>query len=96
MDQITPEFFFTILTGAIFGLAAIGQYIKTKRQTPPQAIAKSAEYHDARHADETLKRLDRIAVAVEKIAASADTIADRRQRDMEEALHQIVEHMRKN
>ena len=94
MDQITPEFFFTILTGAIFGLAAIGQYVRTKRQIPPQAIAKSAEYHDARHAEETLKRLERIAVAVEKIASSADTIADKRQTDMQETLHRIAEQMK--
>ena len=96
MGQITPEFLLTVLTGAIFGLAAIGQYIRTKRQTPSQAITRDAQFHDARHAEQTLKCLERIATAVEKIAASADTIADKRQSDIQDTLHKIAEHMNKS
>ncbi|WP_152599428.1 hypothetical protein [Hoeflea sp. BAL378] len=94
MDQITPEFLMTVLTGALFGLAAIGQYVRTKRQAPDHAITKDVQFHDARHAEQTLRCLERIAVAVEKIAASADTIADKRQTDIQETLHKIAEHMR--
>lgn len=96
MGQISPEFLMTVLTGAIFGLAAIGQYIRTKRQAPSQAITKDVQFHDARHAEQTLRCLERIATAVEKIAASADTIADKRQSDMQETLHKIAEAMKQS
>lgn len=94
MTEITPEFLMTVLTGALFGLAAIGQYFRTRRQAP-DVISKGAQFHDARHAEQTLLCLERIAVAVEKIAASADTIADKRQSDMQETLHQIAQQMKK-
>lgn len=96
MDQLTPEFLVTLLTGAVFGLAAIGQYFRTKNQMPSQAISRDAQFHDARHADETLRCLERIATAVEKIAASADTIADKRQSDIQDTLHKIAEHMKQS
>tara|TARA_R110002020_G_scaffold467027_4_gene690231 strand:+ start:39948 stop:40238 length:291 start_codon:yes stop_codon:yes gene_type:complete len=96
MGQITPEFLYTILTGAVFGLAVLGQYFRTKRQAPSQVITKDVQFHDARHADQTLKCLERIATAVEKLAASADTIADKRQSDMQETLHKIADAMKNN
>jgi hypothetical protein len=41
-----------------------------------------------------LRCLERIAAAVEKIAASADTIADKRQSDIQDTLHNIAELMK--
>jgi len=96
MDQITPEFLLTVLTGAIFGLAALGQYFRTKNQPSVQAMEKAGQYHDRLHAEQTLRALERVAVAVEKIAASADTIADRRQSDIQDTLHKIADHMKQS
>lgn len=95
MAQITPEFLMTVLTGALFGLAAIGQYFRTKRQAP-DVMNKAEQFHDRHHAEQTLKVLERIAVAAEKMATSVDTIADKRQSDMQETLHQIAQQIKKS
>jgi hypothetical protein len=66
----------------VFGLAAIGQYFRTKKQAS-YVSDKSDTFYDR-------QTVDRLVVAVERIAHAVEELADKRQTEMQKTLEHIA------
>ena len=89
--DLTPELLGTAAVGIIVILGAIGNYLRTRQQPThvnPIATGIGGGFLDR-------EQMERLVVNTARIAAAVETIADRRQTDMQETLHEIAEQMKK-
>lgn len=90
-DLLSTETLATAGYGLIIILLGVVQYVtRRKKPTPPDALLTSLGigWLDRDFAERAIR-------ALERIAAASETLADQRQADMQQTLHQIVDALKK-
>ncbi|GAB5506702.1 MAG: hypothetical protein Rhirs2KO_18650 [Rhizobiaceae bacterium] len=90
--ELTAELIAQGVVGLLTVLGAVGVYLRTRQKPPPSEGAVVSGIGVGLIEREQAERLIRV---LERIAVSVETMADRRQNDMQETLHDIAEQLKK-
>jgi len=81
--ELTSDLLVTAGAGLAIVFGAVWRYVTVRGQGSGSAAAPLPNSHQA----------ERMTIALEKIAAAMETVADERQTDMQKTLHMIAEHV---